>query len=315
TEGKLELRKRPVELRSLVQAAVETSQPLIDSGRHKLTVILPDRPIHLDADPVRMAQVISNLLNNAAKYIPEGGDIRLESRREEGEVVLTVADNGMGLAPELMPRLFEMFAQGPSGLEQSQGGLGIGLSLVKGLVNLHGGSVTAESAGPGQGSRFSVRLQVMDEAVLPFGASAGLGTATRAHPSGLRILAADDSRDVADSLAQLLRSEGHEVRVAYGGAEAIEIAGDMRPDVIVLDIGMPEVNGLEACRRIRGRFPDLPAVMVAMTGWGQAEDRAKSQAAGFQHHLVKPVDVGVLLGLLNEVQAHRLRVMAEKLPG
>jgi PAS domain S-box-containing protein len=292
TRGKLELRRERVELASVVQSAVEGSRPLIEASAHRLTVSLPPEPVSLEADPVRLAQVLANLLTNAAKYTDAGGHIRLTAERQGGELVVAVRDNGIGLAAEHLPRLFEMFSQVAPALERSQGGLGIGLALVKGLVEMHGGTVEAHSEGPGRGSEFVVRLPeaVAGDGLRP---EAGSGTAARRTPSR-RIVVADDNRDAADSLALLLRLAGHEVHAVHDGQGAVEAAAWFKPDVAFLDLGMPRLNGLEAARRIREQPWGQNILLVAVTGWGQEEDKRRAAEAGFDRHLTKPVDPAAL---------------------
>jgi PAS domain S-box-containing protein len=266
TRGKLELRRSRVALATVVDGAVETSRPLIEGGGHELTVTLPDEPISLDADPVRLAQVFSNLLNNAAKYTEPGGRIRVAARRRGDEVAVTVQDTGIGLSTDMMPRLFEMFSQAIPALERSQGGLGIGLSLVKGLVEMHGGTIEARSDGPGRGSAFTVRLPVADASPSRERRSSG---AEESCASGCKIVVADDNRDAAVSLARLLEVMGNEVRTAGDGQEAVEIAGTFCPDVVLLDIGMPRLNGYQVARCIREQPWGRDMILVALTGWGQ----------------------------------------------
>jgi CheY-like chemotaxis protein len=293
TQGKLQLRRERVDLASVVQSAVEGSRPLIESNRHDLSIRLPAEPIYLEADPTRLAQVFSNLLTNAAKYTDRGGRITLIAERQGGEVVVAVRDTGIGIAPDYLPRLFEMFSQVDSALERSQGGLGIGLSLVKGLVRMHGGSVEARSEGLGKGSEFVVRLPVAGGRSAPESPQAGGGERTTARTKR-RILIADDNRDAADSLAMMLRLAGHEVHSVHDGQEAVEAAGWFRPDLALLDIGMPKLNGLQAARHIRERQWGRQMVLVAITGWGQDEDKRRATEAGFDHHLTKPVDPAAL---------------------
>jgi len=297
TSGKLQLRKERVDLAGVVRSAVETARPLTEGSAHRLAVALPAEPVFLDADPVRLAQVFSNLLTNAAKYTDRGGRITLTAERHGGEVVVSVRDTGIGIAPEHLPRLFEMFSQVDSALERSQGGLGIGLSLVKGLVTMHGGGIEARSEGLGRGSEFVVRLP----------AAAGQASQRQQPVSGeraaarprRRILIADDNRDAADSLAMMLRLAGHEVHAAYDGHEAAEAAAWFRPDIALLDIGMPRLNGYETARRIREEPWGKRVLLVATTGWGQEEDRRRASEAGFDHHLTKPVDPAALERLLS----------------
>jgi PAS domain S-box-containing protein len=298
TRGRLELRKGRVTLAAAVESAVETSRPAIDGGGHRLTVTLPPEPVHLDADPVRLAQVFANLLNNAAKYTDRGGDVRLSAERAGQEVVVSVRDTGIGIAPEVLPRLFEMFSQAKPALERSQGGLGIGLSLVRGLAEMHGGRVEARSAGPGRGSEFVVRLPV---AAAPEGHEQRPAEAEKPRATGLRVVVADDNRDAADTLAMMVRLMGHEVRIARDGQEAVEAAEAFRPDVVLLDIGMPRLNGYDAARRLRDRPWGRDLLLVAVTGWGQEEDRRRSKEAGFEHHLVKPASPAALEKLLGSV--------------
>jgi len=297
TRGKLALRRERVDLAAVVQSAVEASRPLVEASAHRLTVALPPEPVWLDADPARLAQVLSNLLTNAAKYTDRGGDIRLTAGRYGGEAVVRVTDTGVGIAAEHLPRLFEMFSQVAPALDRSQGGLGIGLSLVKGLVEMHGGTVEARSEGPGKGSEFVLRLPAADGP--PDGRTQQhvTGVEAAARPRR-RILVADDNRDAADSLAVMLRLAGHEVHVAHDGRAAVEAAGWFRPDVALLDIGMPQLNGYEAARLIRGRPHGRAVVLVAVTGWGQDEDKRRAAEAGFNHHLTKPADPAALETLL-----------------
>ncbi|HUQ76105.1 MAG TPA: ATP-binding protein, partial [Burkholderiales bacterium] len=292
--GKIELRKEPVALSSVIERAVETAQPLIDARLHRLEISLPEEPPVVDADPMRLAQVVANLLTNSAKYTEPGGKIAVSVRASGEEAVLSVVDNGMGIAPELLPQVFDSFVQGNHAAQQGQGGLGIGLTLVKNLVELHGGTVRAESEGPGRGARFTVRLPR-----LAAGARrAAAAPSAEAAPAGRRILVVDDNRDAADSLAALLRVQANDVRVAYDGASAIDIAAQQRPALIFLDIGMPGMDGHETARRIRATPGLEGVVLVALTGWGQEADRKRSSAAGFDHHLVKPAQAAALRGIL-----------------
>jgi PAS domain S-box-containing protein len=293
TCGKIELRQVRLDLATVVRSAIETSRPLIDEFGHELTVTLPDEPVHVEGDPTRLAQVFANLLNNAAKYKERGGQIRLVVRREEDEVEVHVADSGVGIASDQLPRLFELFTQVDGSLDRAQGGLGIGLSLVKGLVQMHGGNVVAHSDGPGKGSTFVVRLPL---AAAPVSAVADWH---RSSPGRRRILVADDNEDGADSLATLLRMHGHEVYVAYDGESAVKAVDEFVPQVVLLDIGMPILNGYEAAGQIRTRR-GRAVVLVAMTGWGQERDKQRAAQAGFDHHLTKPVDLDTLARLLAE---------------
>jgi len=288
TRGMLQLRKAPTELAPVIDAAVETARPLIDGKRHQLQVDVPAEPVRLEVDALRLAQVIANLLTNAAKYTDANGTIRLAARAGGEEIVIEVSDNGIGLRPEALGEIFEMFTQVRSGEDRSSGGLGIGLALAKGLVELHGGTIEAASDGPGLGSRFTVRLPFT--AVQPH-AAAPAPVHERAGAPGQRILVADDNRDAADSLAALLRMAGHEVRVVYDGESALAEFHRLQPDVALLDIGMPKRSGYEVASAIRDEAADGSGPMlVAITGWGQDRDRSTAIAAGFDHHLTKPVD-------------------------
>ncbi|MBG6078002.1 PAS domain S-box protein [Polaromonas sp. CG_9.11] len=299
SRGKIELRRGQIELASAVYHAAEAIRPQCKSMDQTLTVTLPPKPIFLNADSTRLAQVVGNLLNNAYKFTDKGGQIWLTVECESKQAVIRVRDNGIGIAADQLPRIFEMFTQLDRSLERSQSGLGIGLTLVKSLVELHDGTVEVHSAGVGQGSEFTIRLPILVETPQPPPEpTAGEPTPTTAR----RILVVDDSRDSATSLAKLLNLTGHETHTAYDGLQAVEAAATFRPDVILLDIGLPKLNGYEACRKIRERPWSKDIVIVALTGWGQDEDRRKSKESGFDGHLVKPVDYAVLTKLLAELQ-------------
>ncbi|HEY1860287.1 MAG TPA: PAS domain S-box protein, partial [Gemmataceae bacterium] len=295
TRNKLELRRQSVELASIVYQAVETCRPLAESHRHEVTVALPPESIYINGDSVRLAQVFSNLLNNACKYTEPGGRIWLNAERQGSDVLVSVKDNGIGIPPGMVPHIFEMFMQVDRTLERSGGGLGIGLTLVKQLVELHDGRVEAFSDGPGLGSEFVVRLPILVDkperrATVPPIA----GTPATAR----RILVVDDNVDSAESLAVLLKVTGNETHTAYDGLEAVEAAQQFRPEVVLLDIGLPRLNGYDAARRIREQPWGKNMLLVALTGWGQDEDRRKLKDAGFDHHMVKPVDYTALMTLL-----------------
>ena len=296
TRGKIELRKERLEVAAIVERALETSRPAIEASRHQLTVTFPEEPLHVAADLTRMAQVLSNLLNNAAKYTRPGGHIQLSAGRSGGEAVLEVHDDGIGIPPEMLSRVFDLFAQVDTSLERAQGGLGLGLTIAKSLVEMHGGTIEVASEGAGQGCAFTLRLPlVMEEAAAPARRS---GTEDGDKPAGLRILVVDDNEDSAESLAMWLRLIGHDVRTAYDGPGALEAVPEFRPLAVLLAIGMPGMNGYDVARRLR----ELPGfertALLAMTGWGQDEDRRRSQEAGFDQHLVKPLDPATLNGLL-----------------
>jgi CheY-like chemotaxis protein len=266
--------------------------------RHDVSVSLPPEPIVLHADPIRLAQVVSNLLHNACKYTEPGGRIWLSAQRQGSDVLVSVKDTGIGIQSELLPRVFDMFTQADETLDRSRGGLGIGLTLSKQLVEMHDGAIEALSDGPGLGSEFVVRLPLVVEARVeprPEMPRPGAPPAT-----ARRILVVDDNKDSAQSLATLLRITGHETRTAYDGLAAMEAAQEFRPELALLDIGLPGLDGFEVCRRIREQPWGKSATLVALTGWSQDEDRRRSQDAGFDHHLVKPVDYGALMTLLGE---------------
>jgi PAS domain S-box-containing protein len=284
--GQVALRRKWVDVTSVVGAAIDTARPLIDAKGHRLSIDLPREALRLNADPVRLTQILSNLLTNAAKYTDREGDIHLGVWSEGGEVVFSVRDNGIGIEPDMAPRLFTLFAQASPALQRSEGGLGVGLALVKGFVEMHGGSVAAVSEGPRQGSEFIVRLPVGRK---PRDEGAETAAAPRAKRS-LRVLVADDNVDIAETCATLLGIWGHQVRVAHSGREALEIAEAFLPQVVLLDIGMPQVSGLEVARRIRQAPWGAPMRLVAVTGWGQEEDRQLALRAGFDDHITKPVE-------------------------
>lgn len=293
-QGKILLRKARVEVAEMVRDAVETARPVLDHAGHRLAVELPREPLHVEADPMRLAQVISNLLVNAAKYTDAGGEIRLAVRRVGATAEILVADNGIGIDPAHLKSIFEPFAQSSDAVSRAQGGLGIGLALVKGMVELHGGKVTAESAGIGRGACFRVALPLAQGRVGDRGSSPG--TDPVRHALSARVLVVDDNRDAADSLAEFLRESGAEVEVCYDGASALARVARRPPDVALVDIGMPVMDGYAVARQLSAlaRKP----VLVALTGWGQEADRAEAAAAGFDRHLTKPVDPEALLVLL-----------------
>jgi PAS domain S-box-containing protein len=292
--GKVVLQVAPLAVQEVVASAVETSLPLIEASRHTLEIDLPPEPLPIEADAVRLSQVLSNLLSNAAKYTPQGGRIRVAARREQDEVAIVVSDTGIGIAADSLTEVFEMFTQVAHSVDRAKGGLGIGLALVRHLVQLHGGSVGAASAGIGQGSTFTVRLPL--GRALEAGAPA---SQPQCRPSSqLRVLVADDNVDAADTLCTLLRLAGHKTALARDGEEAVRLAGEFKPEVAFLDIGMPRLDGYEAARAIRA-LPELTAVqLVALTGWGAQEDRRRSQDAGFDAHLLKPAVPEEVLALL-----------------
>jgi signal transduction histidine kinase len=301
TKGKVTLRREPVDLTAVVNQAVEAVRPLLDARRHELTVATPPEPIRLDADPSRLAQVIGNLLNNAVKYTDEGGRIWLDTHRERDQAVISVRDTGVGISAEMLPRVFDLFTQIDPTLDRSQGGLGVGLTLVRSLVELHGGTVYASSPGPGRGSEFVVRIPALPLTTRPESGHLATPDSAPTLSPPRRILIVDDNVDAAESLAMLLELFGHQVRTAYGGPAALEAVESHRPEVVLLDIGLPGMDGYEVARRLR-RNPALSGVtLVALTGYGQENDRRKTHDAGFDHHLVKPVDTDDLARLLGRL--------------
>ena len=299
TRGKIELRKERVALAAVIEAAVETSRPLIEAQRHELGVTLPLQPLYLEADATRLAQVFGNLLNNAAKYTDEGGQIEVTATRQGDEVLVTVRDSGTGIGAAALPRVFDMFMQGENSRDRTQGGLGIGLTLVRSLVEMHGGSVDARSEGTGKGSEFIVRLPL---------ASAAQGVDVMPSPAApievrapTRVLVVDDNRDAAETLAMLLQMLGAEVTVVHDGSSALSAVSVHRPAVVFLDLGMPGMDGFEVARRIRGEPDHCGTTLIALTGWGQERDRRETRAAGFDHHLIKPADFAALQALLMAV--------------
>jgi len=307
TRGKLELRNAPVALHAVVAAAVETANPVVAQHGHELIVSLPDEPVHLHGDLVRLAQVLTNLITNAAKYSAFGQPITLRAEVEQANggasraLAVRVKDNGVGIPAAALPHVFDMFYQVEASLERSRGGLGIGLSLARRLVELHGGSVSAHSDGPGKGSEFVVRLPVHADIAIAATLPACDAASERVVPT--RILLADDNRDAADALAMLLRLEGHDVHLAHDGVEAVQAASALAPDVVLLDIGMPKLNGYDACRRIRGTASGRHIALFALTGFGQQQDRIRSEDAGFDGHFVKPIDLEALRRRLASLSA------------
>jgi two-component system CheB/CheR fusion protein len=288
TRGKIQLQIETLDLATVVSGAVETSRPRIDARKHQLEVHLPDATVHLPGDLVRLTQVVSNLLNNAAKFQDEGGFISVRAEREGSDAVIRVRDLGSGIAPDMIGEVFRLFAQAERTMDRSEGGLGIGLSLVKSLVEMHGGTVHAYSAGRGRGSEFTVRLPCL--AASRSAARTGKDSVARAEMSnGVRVLVVDDNRDAADSLTMLLCLRGYDASVCHDGDTALKLALETEPAVLVLDLGLPGIDGFEVCRRLR-EAEMLETCIIAVTGFGQDEDRRRSQAVGFDAHMVKPVD-------------------------
>jgi CheY-like chemotaxis protein/two-component sensor histidine kinase len=295
SRGKVELRRERIELAAVLRNAIETCQPIIAERHHQFIAHIPAGKVMVDADMTRLSQVFWNLLNNAAKYTPNGGRVELDVLPLEGAVEVCVRDSGIGIPAEMRDRVFEIFTQVDRPIERAQGGLGIGLAIAKRLVEMHGGTIEVRSAGTGEGSEFKVRLPASIMADERPGANAAAAQPRR------RVLIADDNLDSADTLAMMLEVFGNDVRVARDGEEAVSIAQSFHPEAILLDIGMPRLNGYEACERIRELAHGVKPVIVALTGFGQQEDRERSRAAGFDHHLVKPVDPQVLEKVVSAV--------------
>jgi len=311
TQGKIKLRKTRFELKSAVDMALESSRDMLEMTGHKLIVALPDEPVYLDADFTRISQILLNILNNSVKYTQPGGEIRLTVEKRDGEAVISFLDSGIGIPPEMMPHIFEMFSQIENASEQAHGGLGIGLSVVKRLVEMHGGTITAFSAGKGKGSEFVVHLPLAAEQSaktedkLPSAADiaqyALLKTAENRESGKVgekRILVVDDNADAAQMLEVLLKLNGHEVRIAFDGETGIAVNEEFQPEAALLDIGLPGISGYETARRIREKNPDI--LLIAVSGWGAENDRLRSSEAGFNYHLVKPVELGDVEKLLSE---------------
>jgi CheY-like chemotaxis protein len=295
TTGKVEIRCQPLDLAEPINDAIETSEPTLNKNNQRITVHRPASPVFVNADRTRLAQVFANLLNNSSKYSEPGQEISLTFEQDGNDALIRVRDNGIGIPPEMLPRVFEMFSQADRGSGRSRGGLGIGLSLVKRILEMHGGTVTAQSEGVGRGSEFIVRLPAIDVRQVTTGADS---TAVNGQLPRRRILVVDDNADAAESLAALLSISGHETRLAHDGHAAVEEAKQFQPDVVFLDIGMPMLDGHETAKLIRQQPWGKEMVLVALTGWGQSEDRRRSKDAGFNHHLVKPADPTVVAKLL-----------------
>jgi PAS domain S-box-containing protein len=301
--GKIVLRKETVDLASVIARAVEQVRPLVDARRHTLTLALPAQPVRLEADDIRLVQIVANVLNNAAKYTDPGGRIRLSAEREDNDVLIRIRDSGIGLTAEMLPHVFDLFVQSEQGLDRAQGGLGIGLTLAKSLVDLHGGAISAASEGLGQGSEFTIRLEALPEEPRALQLRrVALAPASARRSTGRRVLIVDDNRDSATSLAMLLRLEQHQVQVAHNGRAALEAVRTYEPEIVILDIGLPGMDGYEVARRLRQEYSREELVLVAMTGYGQLEDRRRSEEAGFNAHLVKPADLDELQKILVEAR-------------
>ncbi len=297
TRGVISLQRAVVDVRGVIARAIEISRPLVDERGHELVVDMPDVPAFIEGDETRLAQVVGNILHNAAKFTDPGGRIDVRMRRDGQEVVIDIADTGIGIPPEMTDTVFDLFVQAHRGLDRAHGGLGIGLSLVRELVHMHGGHVSAQSRGEGQGSLFSVRLPVGGPALVSDGV-ASPGALDLRTVLGRRVLVIDDNRDAADSITALLQVAGHQVRVAYDALDALDQAPAFAPEVVLLDLGMPKLDGFETARRIRQERWGCSVLLVALTGWGQAQDRERTAEAGFDAHLVKPVAPRELLEVI-----------------
>ncbi|MDQ3287497.1 MAG: ATP-binding protein [Pseudomonadota bacterium] len=302
SRGTIELRRERVEMGSMLRNAVELSRPLLDAGQHRLETVMPDDPLWVDADPVRIAQVLGNLLNNAAKYATPEGHITVSVARRGDEAVVCVRDRGIGIEPEMLPHVFELFTQGRRDAHRAQDGLGIGLTLVRSLVEMHGGSVTASSEGFGHGSEFVVRLPLAEgedsEGIRISPARARTAPAAESQFAGLRVLVVDDNVDAAMSLGMVMDLLGIEHEVLFTGQEALDLAGRFLPHAVLLDIGMPGMDGYEVARRLRSDPRHAHTTLVALTGWSQMQDQQRARDAGFDHHFSKPADIGALQRLL-----------------
>jgi CheY-like chemotaxis protein len=294
TRGKIQLRKEIVDIAPIIKSAVETVQPLLHVRKHELTVSTTSGTLWLDADPTRLEQILSNLLNNAAKYTDNGGQIWLTAEQEGKDIVIKVRDTGIGIAPEKLPQMFELFAQGNPSLARSEGGLGIGLTLARSLAEMHGGTVVAQSEGPGQGSEFTVRLPA---AAKPEAKDGDVGW-SRSGRCTLRVLIIDDNVDMARGLARLIKLLGHEVHVVHDGPTGLEAARSFQPQVVLLDLGLPGLNGYEVAQGLRKEGCGKDARIIAITGYGREEDCTRCLDAGFDSHLVKPVEFRELVSLL-----------------
>ncbi|WP_345815081.1 response regulator [Paraburkholderia sp. PREW-6R] len=289
TQGKITLRQEIVELAAAVEAAIETAQPTLSKKGHTLKTELPEEPLYVVGDGVRIAQVLGNVLSNAAKYTPQGGEIVIRVGQQQDDVQISVRDNGVGIAAESIPHIFDLFVQSESSLERSDGGLGIGLPLARTLVRLHGGEIEAYSAGPAQGSEFVVRLPLTRLAHPGEPVASAPVTAGHNAVSALRLLLVDDSTDAAMAMSLVLEADGYDVRVAHEATSALELAAQFEPEIVLLDLGLPGMDGFELAREMRKRESTAGALLIAVTGYGQASDRERSREAGFDHHLVKPV--------------------------
>jgi signal transduction histidine kinase len=309
TRGKIRLELGQQRLAEVVSAAVETSRPLIDAGRHQLNLSLPEEPLWVHADEARLAQVLSNLLNNAAKYTPPGGMIWVTVSEDAGQAVVSVRDTGVGIPPEMLSRVFDLFQQVDRSIDRSQGGLGIGLTLARRLVEMHGGSIEAKSEGPGRGSEFVVRLPIGEPPPAAMSPLAEQSSGEAMPSGGMRVLVVDDNIDAASSLGRLLKLRSHVVHLAHDGPTALVAADEFRPDAVLLDLGLPRLNGYDVARRLRQADPDNKLLLIAVSGYGGESNRTQAALVGFNHYFVKPLDVEDLLKALSAgTNGHSLRV-------
>jgi len=319
SQGKIALKKEPVDLGRIIAHSVETARPLIDARGQSLSVAVPSAPVWLSADFARLSQVVANLLNNASKYTGEGGRIELVAHAGEGEASIVVRDNGAGIEPQLLPKVFDLFVQGERALDRGQGGLGIGLTLVKRLVELHQGRVDVASEGPGKGASFTVSLPCIS-AVEPQRAAAVASISRTSEVYGRRVLVVDDNIDAAESTAAFLRLEGHEVKAVHDGLQALASLRVFDPHVVVLDIGLPGLDGYAVARQLRERGDTSHVLLIALTGYGQKEDRSRAAEAGFDYHFVKPADPREIQAAIERgrntggepmLEAHRIGIGSE----
>ena len=301
--GKVTLTKKVLELSTVVAKAVEATESLLEERRHGLRLSVPEEGLAIEGDEVRLTQVVSNLLTNAARYTAPGGEIEVTAAREDGAVLLRVRDNGMGIDSVLLPKVFDMFVQGARGPDRSEGGLGLGLSLVRTLTELHGGTVRAQSDGTGRGSTFTVRLPASSPFAAPADSSSRAAERHVARPNARRVLVVDDNRDGAELISDFLANAGHEVRIANDPSQALSMAGTFRPEVAILDIGLPVMDGYALAHELRDRMGNTSPILIALTGYGQDQDKRRSEAAGFALHLVKPVAGATLAQIVDDLVA------------
>jgi CheY-like chemotaxis protein len=306
TRGKIKLKRQVCELAEIVARGIEMASPLIEQRQHHLSIEVPRAGLPVQADQVRLSQVVSNLLTNAAKYTDPGGQITVTGRREQGEIVLTVRDSGVGITAEMLPRVFDLFAQERQSSDRTHGGLGLGLTIVRSLVALHGGAVTVSSSGLNRGSEFIVRLPLALAERAPADDSDGVDLAPEPKRTGHRVLVVDDNEDAAALIAEVLGELGYETRVAHDGPAALHAAAELVPDVAVLDIGLPVIDGYEVARRMREQPALRDMRLIALTGYGQESDMVRSREAGFSFHLVKPIDPSRLATIIEELTSGHL---------